>query len=95
MRISLNEKIKGERFNTPGNMSREHFILLIELSPISSEKVRLALYDFFVDGVTRKEACTRHNVSQGYFSISVRKFIQVNDRVTKAVKYYLPKYLIV
>ena len=93
MRILLNEQIKGEKFNTPGNMSREHFNLLIELSPINSRKVKLALCDFFVGGTTRKEVCTKYNVSQGYFSISVRKFIKVNDKVTKVVKYYLPKHL--
>ncbi|HBA9158828.1 TPA: hypothetical protein J1300_004649, partial [Escherichia coli] len=47
----------------------------------------------FVHGYTRKEACEKHNVSQGYFSICIRKVNFINDTVGYLIKYYLPKYL--
>ncbi|MFO6428140.1 PapB/FocB family fimbrial expression transcriptional regulator [Escherichia coli] len=49
-------------------MSELHFWLLIEISPIHSEKIILALKDFSIMGYSRKEVCERHNISSGYFS---------------------------
>ncbi|EFN3859252.1 transcriptional regulator, partial [Escherichia coli] len=45
--------------------------------------------DFFVHGKSRKEACERHNVAQGYFSISMRKFLMINSTVAKLAKFYI------
>ncbi|MGT9631022.1 PapB/FocB family fimbrial expression transcriptional regulator [Escherichia coli] len=48
-----------------------------------------ALEDFFVHGMTRKDACDKHKVAQGYFSISMRKFIKVNNTVSHLTRYYV------
>ncbi|EHZ9981839.1 transcriptional regulator [Escherichia coli] len=93
MRIAPLETVSGERFSKPGSMTQEHFDLLIKIAPINSNKVKLALCDYFVHGYTRKEACEKHNVSQGYFSICIRKVNFINDTVGYLIKYYLPKYL--
>ncbi|EFH2540535.1 transcriptional regulator, partial [Escherichia coli] len=51
---------KGQcEFLIPGKMSEMHFWLLVEISPIHSEKIILALKDFLVMGYTRKEVCER------------------------------------
>ena len=44
--------------------------------------------DFFFHGKSRKEACERNNVAQGYFSISMRKFLKINNIVAQVAKFY-------
>ncbi|WP_331320687.1 PapB/FocB family fimbrial expression transcriptional regulator [Escherichia marmotae] len=81
--------LSGEHYKQAGSMSVEHFRHLVEISSINSRKVICALEDFFVHGMTRKEACDKHNVAQGYFSISMRKFIKVNNTVSHLTRYYV------
>ena len=50
----------------PGKVPEELFWLLMELSPLRSEKVIRALKDFLVLGYTRKEVCEKYEVSYGY-----------------------------
>ncbi|HAX5087635.1 TPA: transcriptional regulator [Escherichia coli] len=83
MRLSSNE-----RYSTPGSMSVGHFRCLIEISSINSQKVISALEDFFVHGKSRKEACERNNVAQGYFSISMSKFLKINNIVAQVARFY-------
>ncbi|HCL7979515.1 PapB/FocB family fimbrial expression transcriptional regulator [Escherichia coli] len=89
MKICWRPAIKGERYNLPGSMTEEHFDKLISLTPINSRKVTLALKDYFVNGYTRKNACDKNNVSQGYFSISVRKLMRTNNMVASIVEFYI------
>lgn len=81
--------LSGEHYRQAGSMSVEHFQHLVEISSINSQKVICALEDFFVHGMTRKEACDKHKVAQGYFSISMRKFIKVNNTVSHLTRYYV------
>ncbi|EFN7493756.1 TPA: adhesin biosynthesis transcription regulatory family protein [Escherichia coli] len=69
-------------------MSVEHFRCLIEISSINSQKVISTMEDFFFHGKSRKEACERNNVAQGYFSISMRKFLKINNIVAQVAKFY-------
>nr|WP_245167682.1 adhesin biosynthesis transcription regulatory family protein [Edwardsiella hoshinae] len=62
-------------------MSEERFWLLIEISPIHSEKVIAALNDYLVLGYTRREACERNDVAAGYFSLSLAKMLRVENVV--------------
>ncbi|EHR8284211.1 transcriptional regulator [Escherichia coli] len=73
----------------PGKVSEKHFNKLIEISAIHSEKVILALKDYYVVGANRKCACSRHNVSQGYFSISVRKLQKLNEMIVDIIQFYI------
>lgn len=79
----------GDRFTKPGSMSSEQFDYLIKISSINSEKVIGSLRDFFVRGMSRKEACGKNNVAQGYFSISMKKLIRINNDVAKLSKFYM------
>ncbi|ENU3247737.1 MULTISPECIES: adhesin biosynthesis transcription regulatory family protein [Escherichia] len=78
---------------SPGQMQEHHFWLLVEISPIHSEKVINALRDFLVLGYTRREACERHEVSQGYFSGALRRFQMINQAVIKLIPFYIQKEL--
>lgn len=73
----------------PGKMSELHFWLLIEISPIHSEKIILALKDFLVMGYSRKEVCERNNISSGYFSGALGRFQRVNATVTQLMPFYI------
>ncbi|EAU2345825.1 transcriptional regulator [Salmonella enterica] len=75
-------------FLIPGKMSELHFWLLIEISPIHSEKIILALKDFLVLGFSRKEVCERHKISSGYFSGALGRFQRVNVTVIQLIPFY-------
>ncbi len=71
-------------------MQAEQFDILIRISGIHSEKVVSALKDYYVSGVSRKEACEKNGVSQSYFSISKNKLVALNNSVAMISRYYLP-----
>ena len=74
---------------SPGKMSESQFWLLAEISPVHSEKVLNALRDFLVLGYTRREACERHEVSQGYFSGALGRFQRTHQTVNSLVPFYI------
>lgn len=74
---------------SPGKISESQFWLLAEISPIHSEKVLNALRDFLVLGYTRREACERHEVSQGYFSGALGRFQRTHQTVNSLVPFYI------
>ncbi|RMA79663.1 MULTISPECIES: adhesin biosynthesis transcription regulatory family protein [unclassified Enterobacter] len=74
---------------SPGEMSENQFWLLAEISPVHSEKVINALRDFLVLGYTRREACERHEVSQGYFSGALGRFQHTHQMVNRLVLFYI------
>ncbi|ENY3616570.1 adhesin biosynthesis transcription regulatory family protein [Escherichia coli O8:H49] len=73
----------------PGKMPEEQFWLLVDISPIHSEKVINALMDFMVRGYTRKMACEKHGVSQGYFSGAFDRFWRAHQTVKRLMPFYI------
>ncbi|HFO4494039.1 TPA: PapB/FocB family fimbrial expression transcriptional regulator [Escherichia coli] len=71
----------------PGKVPEESFWLLMELSPLRSEKVIRALKDFLVLGYTRKEVCEKYEVSYGYLSLALKRTRHIDDVVCQLVKY--------
>ncbi|MCZ9193055.1 PapB/FocB family fimbrial expression transcriptional regulator, partial [Escherichia albertii] len=47
-------------------MQAGYFELIMEIMPIYSKKVIASLRDFLVMGFSRKEACSRNDVSPAY-----------------------------
>lgn len=82
------EKTTVNKVLKPGDMSESLFWLLIELSPFRSEKVISALRDFVVLGYTRREVCERYGVSHSYFSISLRRFLHIDDVAKHLINHY-------
>lgn len=70
------------------SLSEEQFWMLVEISPLYSEKVICALRDFLVSGYTRREVCEKYNVSLSYFSIALGRISHVNYIVSSLVSYY-------
>ncbi len=62
--------------------------MLIEISPLHSEKVICALHDFLVFGYTRREVCDKYNVSLSYFSIALGRISHVSHVVSLLTSYY-------
>ncbi|EKR8371111.1 transcriptional regulator [Escherichia coli] len=73
----------------PGKMDKDHFYKLIEISGIHSQKIIHALEDYCVNGNDRKDACAKHNVSQGYFSICLKRFQLLNKSVIELLPHYM------
>lgn len=71
-----------------GAISEEHFWLLVELSPIHSEKVQMALRDYLVSGYSRKIVCEKHGVSNGYLSTSLGRLFRIGQIVSHLVPFY-------
>lgn len=76
---------------SPGKMSDSQFWLLAEISPIHSEKVLNALRDFLVLGYTRREACERHEVSQGYLSGAIGRIQHTHQTLYRLAPFYISK----
>ncbi|EJZ3074356.1 transcriptional regulator [Escherichia coli] len=73
----------------PGEMPESQFWLLVEISPIHSERMIMALKSFFVDGYSRKEVCVKYNISPGYFSGALGRFHRVVFMVTQLAPYHI------
>ncbi|OUK46032.1 transcriptional regulator [Escherichia coli] len=56
---------------------------------LSPGKVLNALRDFLVLGYTRREACERHEVSQGYFSGALGRIQRTHQAVNRLVPFYI------
>ena len=78
----------GKKAIEPGTMEREHLLMPAELSRINSQRVISALDDHLVEGMSRKDACEKNGVAQGYFSIIVRKLFETHEIVKNIVFYY-------
>ena len=79
---------------SPGRVAEHHFWLLVEIAPLHSEKVISALRDFLVLGYSRKEACERHEVSQGYFSGALGRIQRVHLTVNRLIPFYISKAVV-
>ncbi|HFL4621704.1 TPA: PapB/FocB family fimbrial expression transcriptional regulator [Escherichia coli] len=83
----VDEKNNGGKL-MPASLSNEHFWMLIEISPVYSEKMIRALRDFLVLGKKRKNICELHNVSLSYFSVALGRVSYVNEIVSSLTIYY-------
>ncbi|HGH3390201.1 TPA: PapB/FocB family fimbrial expression transcriptional regulator [Citrobacter freundii] len=75
----------------PGRVEREHFLCLINISPIRSRKIIHALEEYFVNGVNRKVICEEYNVNPGYLSLKIREFQNISSMVYSALPFYIDR----
>ncbi|HAU7913063.1 TPA: transcriptional regulator [Escherichia coli] len=73
---------------TAGALPEEHFWLLIDISPIYSEKLIKAMQEHLVYGIPRKEVCEKHRVSNSYLSTGLNKLYHVNRTILKIISFY-------
>lgn len=76
----------------PGSIDRNHFYLLLSLTSISSERIKLALEHYFVQGESQRDVCECFDVNSSYFSLKVRVIQDVNRTVLALYPYYSDLY---
>lgn len=72
----------------PGDIEQEHFMLLIDISTIRSDKIVKALNDYFVLGESRAKVCEKYNVNQGYLSLKIKELQVLSAKVYNLFPYY-------
>lgn len=75
----------------PGRVDKEHLDLLIDISPIRSDKVIIALSEYYINGIERRIICEKHGVNPGYFSLKIREVQDLNYRIYKLLPFYIDK----
>ncbi|GDT21796.1 transcriptional regulator [Escherichia coli] len=73
---------------TPGCMDEEHFLLLMDISPICSRKVFESLRAYLVDGCSRKFICENYNINNGYLTVSLNRVNKIHQCVSLLKKFY-------
>ncbi|EGM1628031.1 transcriptional regulator [Salmonella enterica] len=71
-----------------GTVPADQFWLLVEISSIHSNRIINALHDYLVDGDSRKIICGRYNVNNGYFSVCLKRLVDVHKIVIELVPFY-------
>lgn len=73
---------------SPGDVEKDLFWLIINISSIRGDKVINALHDHLVEGYTRSEVCNRYNVNPSYLSVKIKEVQwlhgKINDFYTSA-----------
>lgn len=72
----------------PGLVSDTQFWLLVRASSMRSDKMVNALSDHLVSGLSRKDACLRHNVNSGHFSIGLNRLQELSHTAAKLAVFY-------
>ncbi|POT58541.1 transcriptional regulator [Citrobacter amalonaticus] len=67
----------------PGQVDICHFRLLMTLGRISKKNIQDALEDVLVRGVTQREACELHGISQSQFSVKFRQLQILNQTAAR------------
>ncbi|ENR1882776.1 PapB/FocB family fimbrial expression transcriptional regulator [Escherichia coli] len=73
----------------PGKVVEEQFLLIIDISSIRSEKIKTALWDFFVLGEKRNKICEQYNVNQGYLSLKIKEIQSLVVKLKKLSPYFI------
>ncbi|ENF3171759.1 TPA: PapB/FocB family fimbrial expression transcriptional regulator [Escherichia coli] len=69
----------------PGDVEKELFWFIIDISSIRSDKMIHALHDHLVEGYTRIEVCNRYHVNPGYLSIKIKEIQGLYEKINKFI----------
>ena len=75
----------------PGRVDKGHLDILIDISPIRSDKVIIALSEYYVNGIKRRVICEKYGVNPGYLSLKIREVQDLNYRIYKLLPFYIDK----
>ncbi|EEH8383190.1 hypothetical protein G3142_005248 [Salmonella enterica subsp. enterica serovar Montevideo] len=75
----------------PGRVDREHLAILIDISSIRSDKVILALCEYYANGEKRKVICEKYGVNPGYLSLKIRELQDLNSCIYNLLPFYIDK----
>ncbi|EIR7861885.1 adhesin biosynthesis transcription regulatory family protein [Escherichia coli] len=83
-----NTRSSSESMLTAGCLDEEHFLLLMDISPICSKKVFDSLRAYLVDGRSRKFVCECYNISNGYLTVSLNRLNKIHQNICRLSEYY-------
>ncbi|EMI7380127.1 hypothetical protein V6973_004072 [Salmonella enterica] len=86
--MNANHFNKREKVLTPGMVCNEHFVILIDISAIRSEKVIKSLQEYFVNGTARNIICEKNKVNPGYLSLKIREIQCLSRRIMDIYPYF-------
>ncbi|EGK3868967.1 adhesin biosynthesis transcription regulatory family protein [Salmonella enterica] len=72
----------------PGCLDEEHFLLLMDISPICSKKVCESLRAYLVDGLSRKFICEHYNINNGYLTVSLNRLNKIHQNIYRLREFY-------
>ncbi|MBJ9325130.1 hypothetical protein I5501_23310 [Citrobacter freundii] len=72
-----------------GEISEQHFQLLMDISSIRGKKISRALKEYFVKGKSRTEACRSCNTDPGNFSRKVEEIQMLSNKIINIYPYYI------
>ncbi|MDM2845522.1 adhesin biosynthesis transcription regulatory family protein [Citrobacter sp. Cpo090] len=75
----------------PGRVDKEHLDILIDISPIRSGKIIIALSEYYINGMKRRVICEKYGVNPGYLSLKIREVQDLNCRIYKLLPFYIDK----
>ncbi|EHM9470396.1 adhesin biosynthesis transcription regulatory family protein [Escherichia coli] len=78
-----------ESMLTPGCLEEEHFLLLMDISPICSKKVFDSLRAYLVDGRSRKFICETYNINNGYLTVSLNRLNKIHQCIFSIKRFYV------
>ncbi|EOX2496083.1 adhesin biosynthesis transcription regulatory family protein [Escherichia coli] len=83
-----NTRAPDESMLTPGCLDEEHFLLLMDISPICSKKVFDSLRAYLVDGCSRKFVCEHYNINNGYLTVSLNRLNKIHQNICRLREFY-------
>ncbi|EAS0629950.1 hypothetical protein RLQ39_005022 [Salmonella enterica] len=84
---------KSKNILSPGSVPAEQFYLLIDISPLRSNKVIKALHNYFVLGHTRSDVCEEFQVNPGYLSIKIKEIQLLCRKLLDMYPYFISPWL--
>lgn len=69
----------------PGDIEKELFWFIVDISSIRSNKMINALHDHLVEGYTRSEVCNRYHVNPGYLSIKIKEMLGLYEKINNFI----------
>lgn len=84
-----NKRYQSISYLNRGEVSEEHFNLLMNISGIRGKKITCALREFFVDGKSRRDAYTKYDIDPGNLSRKIDELQLLSKNVMALYPHYL------
>ena len=84
-----NKRYKSVSYLNPGEITEEHFHLLMDISSIRGKKITCALRAFFVEGMARNDICSKYDIDPGNLSRKIEALQMLSQSIMALYPYYL------
>lgn len=81
--------IDTEKKMYPGQVSQDHFKIMIALSNVRGKKAIVSLEAYLVKGWLRKDIFEFYKISPGYFSQKLNQVRRCNEMIVEVLPFYM------